>query len=42
MTTEEKIANGLNDSNIHEDFMIGSPDLTIYGILQDETKRISF
>ena len=40
MTTEEKIANGLNDSNIHEDFMIGSPDLTIYGILQDETKEL--
>lgn len=42
MTTEEKIANGLNDSNIHEDFMIGSPDLTIYGILQDETKELVF
>lgn len=41
-TTEEKIANGLNDSNIHEDFMIGSPDLTIYGILQDETKELVF
>ena len=42
MTTEEKITNGLNDSNIHEDFMIGSPDLTIYGILQDETKELVF
>lgn len=42
MTTEEKIVNGLNDSNIHEDFMIGSPDLTIYGILQDETKELVF
>ena len=42
MTTEEKNANGLNDSNIHEDFMIGSPDLTIYGILQDETKELVF
>lgn len=42
MTTEEKIANGLNDSNIHEHFMIGSPDLTIYGILQDETKELVF
>ena len=41
MTTEEKIASGLNDSNVHEDFMIGSSDLTIYGILQDGTKRVS-
>ena len=32
MTTEEKIENGLNDSLIHVDFMIGSSDLTIYGI----------
>ena len=30
MTTEEKIASGLNDSNVHVDFMIGSADLTIY------------
>ena len=35
MTTEEKIENGLNDSLIHVDFMIGSSDLTIYGITQD-------
>ena len=42
MSTEEKIASGLNDSNVHVDFMIGSSDLTIYGILQDGSKRISF
>lgn len=42
MTTEEKIASGLNDSNVHEDFMIGSSDLTIYGILQDGTKELVF
>ena len=42
MTTDEKIANGLNDSNVHEDFMIGSSDLTIYGILQDGTKELVF
>ena len=42
MTTEEKIASGLNDSNVHEDFMIGSADLTIYGILEDDTKELVF
>lgn len=42
MTTKEKIASGLNDSNVHEDFMIGSADLTIYGILEDDTKELVF
>lgn len=42
MTTEEKITSGLNDSNVHEDFMIGSADLTIYGILEDDTKELVF
>lgn len=42
MTTEEKIASGLNDSNVHVDFMIGSPDLTIYGILEDGSKELVF
>ncbi|PTF16075.1 aminopeptidase [Staphylococcus devriesei] len=42
MTTEEKIASGLNDSNVHEDFMIGSSDLTIYGILHDGSKELVF
>ena len=41
MSTEEKLA-GLNDSNVHEDFMIGSSDLTIYGILHDGTKELVF
>lgn len=42
MTTEEKLAHGLNDSLIHVDFMIGSPDLTIYGIRQDDEKELVF
>lgn len=33
MIIEEKIVNGFNDFNIYEDFMIGSFDLIIYGIL---------
>ena len=42
MTTEEKVASGLNDSLIHVDFMIGSADLTIYGITQDGTEELVF
>ncbi|HDA0611104.1 TPA: aminopeptidase [Staphylococcus aureus] len=40
MTVEEKIASGLNDSNVHVDFMIGSSDLTIYGIFEDGSKEL--
>lgn len=42
MTVEEKIASGLNDSNVHVDFMIGSSDLTIYGIFEDGSKELVF
>ncbi|SUK91254.1 aminopeptidase PepS [Staphylococcus aureus] len=42
MTVEEKIASGLNDSNVHVDFMIGSSDLTIYGIFEDGSKELAF
>ncbi|HEB2327774.1 TPA: aminopeptidase [Staphylococcus aureus] len=42
MTVEEKIASGLNDSNEHVDFMIGSSDLTIYGIFEDGSKELVF
>lgn len=41
-TVEEKIASGLNDSNVHVDFMIGSSDLTIYGIFEDGSKELVF
>ena len=36
MSTEEKLESGLNDSLVHVDFMIGSPDLRITGITQDD------
>jgi aminopeptidase len=37
--TEEQLKKaGLNDSMIHVDFMVGSPDLTITGIKKDGTK----
>ncbi|EHJ07548.1 aminopeptidase [Staphylococcus simiae] len=42
MTTEEKLASGLNDSNVHVDFMIGSSDLNIYGILEDGREELVF
>ena len=42
MTTDEKIEHGLNDSLVHVDFMIGSRDLTIYGITQNDEKELVF
>lgn len=38
LTEEELKKAGLNDSMIHVDFMVGSPDLTITGIKKDGTK----
>ena len=35
MTPEEKAANGANDSIVHEDFMVGTPDLSIIGVTAD-------
>ena len=35
MTKEQRRAVGLNDSIMHEDFMIGTPDLSITGITHD-------
>ena len=34
-TVEEARALGVNDSMIHEDFMIGAPDLSITGLTED-------
>ena len=42
MTTEEKLAHGLNDSLVHVDFMIGSSDLTIYGITASGEQELIF
>lgn len=38
LTEEELKKAGLNDSMIHVDFMVGSPDLTITGIRKDGTR----
>ena len=42
MSTEEKIASGLNDSLVHVDFMIGSNDLTIYGVKENGEEELVF
>lgn len=35
MNKDELAANGVNDSLVHEDFMIGTPDLSITGVMAD-------
>lgn len=35
MSDEELVANGINDSAVHEDFMVGSSSLSIIGIGED-------
>ncbi|GGI42254.1 aminopeptidase [Mammaliicoccus stepanovicii] len=42
MSPEELTENGLNDSTTHVDFMIGSKDLSIDGILEDGTTEPVF
>lgn len=36
MTKEARAAAGVNESFVHEDFMIGTPDLSIVGVTQDD------
>jgi len=42
MSKEELNENNLNDSLTHVDFMIGSADMDIDGILEDGTKEPVF
>ncbi|MBW4080542.1 aminopeptidase [Paenibacillus sp. S150] len=42
MSKEELIARGLNTSVAHVDFMIGSPEMDIYGIANDGTREPVF
>ena len=35
MSDEELLANGINDSAVHEDFMVGSSSLSIIGVGED-------
>ena len=41
MTKDELLAKGVNDSIIHEDIMVGAPDMTITGTTKSgETVKI--
>lgn len=42
MTTDELLQNGANDSIVHEDFMIGTADLSIIGITHDGREVVVF
>ncbi len=42
MSTEQLLENGVNDSLIHEDVMVGSPDMKITGITKTGEKIIVF
>lgn len=42
MSSEELLAHGANRSLTHEDFMIGSADMNIYGVTQDGTREPIF
>lgn len=42
MTSDELIKNGINDSMTHEDFMVGTKDLDIVGITQNDEEVIIF
>jgi len=42
LTVDERVAVGLNDSNVHEDFMIGSEKMDIDGIMQNGSKIAIF
>lgn len=42
MTDEELMAHGLNDSLVHEDFMVGDESLSIIGIEEDGSEFVIF
>lgn len=42
MSEEELVKNGINDSGVHEDFMVGSNSLSIIGIEQDGSEFVIF
>ncbi|PKR84996.1 aminopeptidase [Heyndrickxia camelliae] len=42
LTVEERVSVGLNDSNVHEDFMIGSEKMDIDGVMQNGSRIAIF
>ena len=42
LTTEQAYERGINDSMIHVDFMIGSPDINIVGVKEDGEEVVLF
>ncbi|MBF4694105.1 aminopeptidase [Fusibacter ferrireducens] len=42
MSSEDLIKNGINDSLVHEDFMVGTSDLNIVGITQEGEEILIF
>lgn len=42
MSDEELVKNGINDSGVHEDFMVGSESLSIIGIEEDGSEFVIF
>jgi aminopeptidase len=39
MTTEERVEVGLNQSSVHVDFVVGSPELSVYGVREDRREE---
>lgn len=39
MGTDERLAAGLNESSVHVDFVVGSPELSVYGVREDGTEE---
>ncbi len=39
MSGEERTQAGLNQSSVHVDFVVGSPDLSVYGVLEDGSEE---
>lgn len=39
MSKDERVAAGLNQSSVHVDFVVGSPELSVYGLREDGTEE---
>lgn len=39
MSTEERVEAGLNQSTVHVDFVVGSPEVSVYGVLEDGSEE---